>query len=135
MREILFRGKRVDNGKWVYGDLLQYQDHAVIHQYEYGCRAAFEIDFATIGQYTELVDKNGTRIFEGDVVVKKSVYDESKYSFVREVSMDTTYRCGWYPFASGDGCGCCEEDTFSPSDMIVIGNIHDNPELKPEEFI
>lgn len=135
MREILFRGRRIDTGEWVKGDLLQFHTHSVIHHYDNGCRVANEIDLSTAGQYTELVDKNGTRIFEGDVVAKKSVYDESKYSFVREVSMDTTYRRGWYPFASGDGCGCCEEDTFSPSDMIVIGNIHDNPELKPEEFI
>lgn len=69
MREILFRGKRWDNGKWVIGDLFQFQDDCIIHAYERGCRVAHSVNPATIGQYTGITDKNGKKIFDGDRVI------------------------------------------------------------------
>lgn len=141
MREILFRGKRIDNGEWVEGAFLNDRDGAfyicpAVSDITYGDNGNrrrigcwYKVDPATVGQYTGLTDKNGKRIFEGDVV--REVWGESVYYKKLAVSMDSE-RCGWFPFACGDGCGCCEDEVLEPTYAEVIGNIHDNPELLKE---
>jgi hypothetical protein len=134
MREILFRGKRVDGYGWVYGYLVhdeaEHNQPRIIIGRDYSTGTFFSalaprVIPATVGQFTGLLDANGEKIFEGDIV---EIY--GRYFIVRfECS-----RGGWFPFASGDGCGCCENETYEPSDdgtvgFDVIGNIHDNPEL------
>ena len=66
MREIKFRGKRIDNGKWVYGDLQHVGKKIFI--YDVNCTGNIEIDPSTIGQYTGLKDKNIKEIYEGDIL-------------------------------------------------------------------
>ena len=131
MREILFRGKRTDNGKWKCGDLLSPNEfnaipHIVYIAYlnEYGDIGEISTPVIpeTVGQFTGLVDKNGVRIFEGDIVERvsdgeRAVISWLKYSACFGLSFD-----GWC-------CGFDDDDDNLPSDFEVIGNIFDSPEL------
>ncbi|UBH07864.1 YopX family protein [Macrococcus armenti] len=71
-------------------------------------------------QSTGLKDKNGKEIYEGDIVKHRRYIYEVKYD---------TFRGGWYPFATDDGCGCCSDEVADAEISEVIGNIHEHPEL------
>lgn len=120
MREILFRGKRVDNVEWVISNTF-YQCGGKIKLLDEPNRDGYvEVDPETVGQYTGLTDKNGKKIFEGDIV-KSSYKDGFEIGLIGWSNIDVRYK-----FASPDGTayGIDVTDTFE-----VIGNIHDNPEL------
>ena len=127
MREYLFRGKRIDNGEWVEGSLCQEGDNdAVIIEslscYSDGFMQAFgePVDPATVGQFTGLLDKNGKRIFEGDIVRCVDNYFVDKRIFVGTVDFaDASFRI-------------IKDEVFTfyrwqDYDVEVIGNIHDTP--------
>lgn len=148
MREILFRGKRKDNGEWIEGQLLYFQatvgtsELALIVEgcewdnsnewFNLGKRA--KVIPETIGQYTGLTDKNGTKIFEGDIVK----HEYWVFTSLRNKELKT--KIGYVDF-SCDGYGngywayWWNEETKRRcnfgvnSECEIIGNIHDNPEL------
>ena len=118
MREILFRGKRETDNKWLYGFPYVTRKNAVkINWYcsEFGSMKTDEVDPETVGQYTGLTDKNGKRIFEGDIIrfeddIGYVIYNGDDARFLVDspnmyISMDYS------------------------NEFEVIGNIHDNPEL------
>ena len=123
MRDILFRGKRLDNGAWVYGSLLQVECDdgsivtAILERKDSVGDA--EVHPSTVGQYTGLKDKHGNRIFEGDVLT----VDGEDGFFVLEFQEDTA-RFVMY----GDSI-VVDFDNFWSYEVEVMGNIHDNPEL------
>lgn len=121
-REILFRGKRMDNGEWVEG----YYSPVNIpitgnmgHFINVGGYRAVEIDPETVSQFTGLTDRNGTKIFEGDII---KYFDD----WIGKIEYDSDSALFVVSFVDGD------DDNFgrvSCGDCEVIGNIYDNPEL------
>ena len=126
MREIIFRGKCVDNGEWVQGYVYQiWESVYILWGMTNGVPNMIEVLPETIGQYTGLTDKNGTKIFEGDILkddwgkVCEVFYSLDSCSFMVYCSNPPNeYEKGNYRI----GKVCCET-------IRVIGNIHDNPEL------
>ena len=123
MREILFRGRRMDNGEWVYGYYLGPVGPLDIHEISdindtTGHR--YEVYPATVGQYTGLTDKNGQKIFEGDVV--KGLFN------YKCVIGHITYGSNATFYIERDGLLGIYLDNAADW-LSVIGNIHDNPEM------
>ena len=127
MREILFRGKRIEDGQWVEGHYhfanwylppsMEIVDRTH-HILQIGRGDADKIDPDTLGQFTGLTDKNGKKIFEGDICKHRS-----NYSGEYVISV-VTYTDGQFLAMADNNSG------FNLSDKLeVIGNIHDNPEL------
>ena len=122
MREILFRGK-TDKGEWVYGDLFKvFDDGSFIHD---GKCHSVKVIPETIGQYTGLTDKNGTKIFEGDIV---HISERGK-SVNGKIIFENAYCGGWLVADETEKSKC---SLAMRNDVEVIGNIHDNPELLKE---
>ena len=135
MREILFRAKRIDNGEWIEGDLVHAPDgRTAVSTYDDLVETVPE----TVCQYTGLTDKNGRKIFEGDIITYQHDNDDCPFP-----NKDTKRRVGRVYFQEFRSCFAVAEGR-NGSDMInqdlfkydqngnrvqVIGNIFDNPEL------
>lgn len=150
MRTIKFRGKRVDNGEWVKGDLLRM--HGVPYIYPDPAPSGwndYEVIPDTVGQFTGLLDKSGKEIYEGDVVcanhffVKYDVYtpkpirnayniEIDQKGLVTSVSYSRNYALEFYPnkgWIMRNGSDQHRMHSIIEALIEVIGNIHDNPEL------
>ena len=126
MREILFRGKRYDDKNFILSDSIMQTSYGCVNLWHEG--KWIEVIPRTVGQYTGLKDRNGTKIFEGDIVQTNkfflSVGLNAKYVIEYDVeiacfigTMQKSYVKHFTTFQN-------DSDQFE-----VIGNIHDNPEL------
>ena len=135
IREVIFRGKRTDSGEWVYGYytkaryFLNKKEMHII--FEPDVEAFPHCEFTgyeevlpeTVGQYTGLTDKNGVRIFEGDIVK----YDVNYHDMV--ISYDVENWGGWLYEDMDDNMQAYSIYEFCLKDIAVVGNIHDNPDI------
>lgn len=145
MREIKFRGKRQDNGEWVYGDLLQGLDYIKIREQNVNKVAqSFVVIPETVGQYTGLKDKNGKEIYEGHIVEEDGMLSVCKflnsigsYAFIpiemykedeEKLNLCSTFR-EVYELFEEHGTDCFFENDVPWKYVTVIGNIYENPEL------
>lgn len=146
MRESIFRGKRLDNGEWVLGDLLRgsaqfnpgqayicpelYAGHMDSGSLLFG--GFVEVDLETVGQYTGLKDIVGKMIFEGDIVKVPDDYDE--FGMAAGEIYAVYFAFGGFrlkPKYNKNARGFWLEDNET---VEVIGNIYDNPELLEKQF-
>ena len=122
MREILFRGKRVDTKDWVYGYYFMgftgIPYILVLHDHILGMTEFYEVIPETIGQFTGLHDKNGNKIFEGDIVL----IEGHSIGVIRYLSDEALFVVDFLSHLLS------LSDTTSEY-IEVIGNIYDNPEL------
>lgn len=123
-REILFRGKRVDNGEWEHGSLvigrMGMSDESV---YIADKMTVYHTPVTpeTVGQYTGLTDRNGRKIFEGDIVKNVESGKTGRVSYIPEHG-------GFLIYCKSDNCYYWLYDNDFAK-IEVIGNIHDNPEM------
>lgn len=125
MRDILFRGKRMDNGEWIFGYYFQNKNplsedglpvkHCISDIPPFGAKVYPE----TVGQYTGLEDKNGRKIFDGDILE----LDGEDGFFKLEYKDDTAM------FVMIGDYFMVDFDNFWNREVEVIGNIYDHPEL------
>ena len=136
-REILFRGKRTDNGEWIEGNLITGvflrggRDIPYImcpDKADYDCFEDFsvengisEVDPETVCQYTGLTDKNGRKIFEGDIV---EIPSDDAEIYIIEWDIDTAR----FTIVQ-HGSVICDFDNYWGYELEIIGNIFDNAEL------
>ena len=133
IREVIFRGKRLHDNKWIYGNFISdCEGNPHIIEPRFFCEDGHHLQYEdntdtpvfiipeTVGQFTGLTDKNGKRIFEGDIVslvkhdglIYKVVYVPCRYELV-----------------NSKGVNCFVLDIYKSENIEVIGNIHDNPEI------
>lgn len=131
MREVLFRGERVDNGEWVEGYVVKWADESVTIDSGSWAHPAYAVKPTTVGQYIGLTDKNGKRIFEGDIIRIPDDYDEFGHNAGEVYAIYFAY--GGFRMKPKYGKGArgywVEDDNI----FDVIGNIHDDPELLEDE--
>lgn len=130
MREIKFRGKRIDTGEWVYGDLIENQGRFFIYRASSETTlmddndrditvTAIAVDNNTVGQFTGLHDKHGKEIYEGDMLKENTTQSKYIIEWRRDAAffiMRKNATRQWY-------------DIRPAPHIKIIGNIHDNKKL------
>lgn len=140
MREILFRGKRCDNSEWVQGYYIRAEHHWHNHGIHkdwitlgasanggwFALHNKYAVKAETVGQFTGLTDKNGKKIFEGDIIKIPDDYDE--FGINAGEIYEVYFAFGGFrlkpKYSKAKGFWLEDDETVE-----IIGNIHDNPEL------
>ena len=120
-REVKFRGKRVDNGEWLYGNYIKRWCGTKHKHYINDRLYDYEVDPETVGEYTNFCDKNSKEIYEGDIVrheegLNHIVFKDGAYKAEYILSFDWQTNDS---YTVDELQNCCE----------IIGNIYENPEL------
>ena len=143
MRNILFRGKRVDNGEWIEGYYVYIsageftydrEHHFIQTEYKGRMGPVYDVEPKTVGQYTEFYDVNGKNIFEGDIVERvRKVEGQPRRMYVVD------HRGSWMLWNGPDDddflwnwCAPATDHGVQVGGCIIVGNIHDNPEWLEE---
>ena len=135
MREILFKAKSIDNGKWFEGcykkryNSLGNEEHLIFHADSYKVWEYAEIDPETLCQFTGLCDKNGKRIWENDIVTCQTKYGGDIGKVVFHNGKFCVLWNSTYHYSRN---GKCENYYDINTKNLVRGNIFDNPELLQE---
>lgn len=135
MREILFRGKRTDNGEWVYGNYNNVNGKAYIFPEDAtDSYDNYQVDPATVGQYTGVVDRNGKQVFEDDIIGytdtdtgKTKIFGVVKWYYEGNFYINTDTYCNYT--SDNDCANVGYMMNRATTKLLVLGNIHDNPEL------
>lgn len=142
MREILLRGQTLRYGEkvklngekiksnWVYGGIFPQNgegDFAIIYQQKPTIKK-YPVYADTVGQYTGMLDKNGTKIFEGDIVDFSDRSDGDSYGVIKYDTNETEFAIVYDSIYTGLG------RQYHSRDIEVIGNIYDNPELAKQPY-
>lgn len=135
MREIIFRGKNATDNNWVYGFFTNRyvtSDTITMPPMEISTIVIesgehIVIDHKTVGQYTGMKDKNGIRVFEGDIIITDNKWKNQGYSVVKYSDENTAFvlECQHSGEMLGEPFGM----NYFSNNIEVIGNIYDNPEL------
>lgn len=149
MREILFRGKAINrdegyhrtnykNGDWVYGLVTRLYDERFeslpAEMTDINGVSGIEVDYRTIGQFTGLTDKNGVKIFEGDIV-KGIAYSAERIGVIVWIDEISSFGVRHYKSQNSTAwenssiLRCASMGKTDEFAAEIIGNIHDNPEI------
>lgn len=131
MREILFEGKRTDNNEWIRGNLVHTQKRGLDY-YEIftldGTQSA-TVKTETVREFTGLTDKNGNKIFEGDIVKEWSNHWKTPFKLEVNIYAVVCKNLGSLQLIRKTEWGETSTLLFQKSIVEIIGNIYDNPEL------
>jgi len=143
MREIKFRGKRLDNGEWVYGFYVKYEHmgvikYLIITDWAQVYSNSYYVIPETVGQFTGLLDKNGKDIYEGDIVAHNGILQKNKLLEIRFIDGAFCLYLNGIPDMARDNNAVTIRDAMFEAQnfrfgvkliLEVIGNIYENPEL------
>lgn len=133
MREIIFRGKRIEQKDWIYGSYIKYEHmgkvrHIIIRKYDQVYFNSFDVFSESVGQMTGLKDKNGKEIYEGDILDwgEFNKEDEGERAVVEWHDKNAGWMMKCYTIYGGEGYSMFE---YLYEETEIIGNIYENPKL------